>query len=73
VVDDHPTVLWGICKLIEGEHPRLELAGAASTPEEALQIAARERPHVVLLDLDLGGVPGWISSPGYARKPAPEC
>ncbi|MGE5095011.1 MAG: response regulator [Betaproteobacteria bacterium] len=55
LVDDHPTMLWGLERLIEGERPRMEVCGTASTCETAMLLAVRTRPDVVLLDLDLGG------------------
>ena len=54
LVDDHPTVLWGLSRLIEGERPRMELAGQARSRAEAFACARETRPDVILLDLDLG-------------------
>jgi DNA-binding NarL/FixJ family response regulator len=56
LVEDHQTMLWGLQKLIEGERPRMEVAGTARTCAEALDQAARLAPDVILLDLDLAGV-----------------
>jgi len=58
IVDDHKTILWGLVKLIESERPLLEVVGTASNGQEALAAAERERPDVVLLDLELGGESG---------------
>lgn len=69
LVDDHPMLLWGLSKLIDGERPRLELAGTAQTIEEAERLVAREKPDVVLLDLDLGGQSGLDAMPGILRNP----
>lgn len=55
LVDDHQTMLWGLDKLIEGERPRMEVAGIAKNCEEALAKARQLVPDVILLDLDLGG------------------
>lgn len=55
LVDDHQSLLWGLSKLIEGAAPTLELAGTASDLDEALEIARRVRPDIVLLDLDMNG------------------
>src|SRR5262245_28392924 len=54
VVDDHRSVLWGLAKLIESASGELELAGTASSADEARAAAARLQPDVVLLDLALG-------------------
>ena len=54
LVDDHRTMLWGLEKLIEGT-PEMYLVGSAGDAEAALAMAAATRPHVIVLDLDLGG------------------
>ena len=54
LVDDNATVLWGLGKLIEGEAPRMRLAGKARGRRDALLLAL-ERPDVIVLDLDLDG------------------
>jgi two-component system nitrate/nitrite response regulator NarL len=54
LVEDHEHVLWGLGKLIEGEWPRMVVAGTARTASEALD-ALRARPvDVVVLDVFLG-------------------
>lgn len=55
LVDDHPTILWGLMALIQGERPRMEVVGSASNVDEAFAATRTHAPHVVLLDLDLGG------------------
>ncbi len=54
IVDDHPTLLWGLERLIESEAPRLGVVATATSPEQALQASRTHRPDVVLLDLHLG-------------------
>ncbi len=67
LVDDHPMLLWGLSKLIDGERPRLELAGTAQTIEEAERLVQQKKPDVVLLDLDLGGQSGLDAMPAILR------
>ncbi len=55
LVDDHQTLLWGMDKLINGEAPRMSVAGTARSSEEALRKAAQLKPDVIVLDLDLDG------------------
>jgi two-component system nitrate/nitrite response regulator NarL len=55
LVDDHKTMLWGLEKLIEGAAPALTLAGTAHNNDSALREAARLRPDLIVLDLDLEG------------------
>jgi two-component system nitrate/nitrite response regulator NarL len=54
LVDDHAVVRAGLRLLIESQ-PGLAIIGEAKNREEALALAAREQPQIVLLDLDLGG------------------
>jgi two-component system, NarL family, nitrate/nitrite response regulator NarL len=56
LVDDHEHVLWGLGKLIEGEEPRMVVAGTARTVAEALAVIRERKPDVVLLDIFLGEV-----------------
>jgi two-component system nitrate/nitrite response regulator NarL len=54
LVDDHEHVLWGLGKLIEGERPRMMVVGKARRMTEAVDLARRHQPDVVLLDVYLG-------------------
>jgi len=58
VVDDHATVRHGISSLIESLRPNLCSAGAAATPEEAIELTRILQPHIVLLDVNLAGDDG---------------
>jgi two-component system, NarL family, nitrate/nitrite response regulator NarL len=58
LLDDHRSVLWGLEKLIEGEHPRMQVVGKATTSAEALKLLDEVQPDIILLDLDLGGENG---------------
>ena len=55
LIDDHQTMLWGLEKLVQGEAPRMEVVGTARTGADALLLAARLAPDVILLDIDLAG------------------
>ena len=52
VVDDHPVVAQGVAFVLEGD-PDLTFAGAAVTAGEAVALAQRTDPDVVLLDVRL--------------------
>jgi DNA-binding NarL/FixJ family response regulator len=54
VADDHPVFRDGLRALIEAM-PDAELVGEASTGDEAVELAVRLRPEVVLMDLQLPG------------------
>ena len=55
LVDDHKTMLWGLERLIGGERTGMKVVASASNREEALALAARFSPNVILLDIDLDG------------------
>jgi len=57
IVDDHPVVRMGLRAVVE-QSGRYAIAGEAGAPTEALQLVARERPDVMILDLMLGGRSG---------------
>ena len=55
LVDDHPTVLWGLERLIDSAKPAMEVVGTATNRADALAAAAQHQPDVVLVDIELGG------------------
>lgn len=70
IVDDHPTMLWGLERLIASQAPRMEVVGTATHADEALATAGRLTPDVVLLDLDLQGRSGLELVPQLCRHGA---
>ena len=60
----------GLAKLIESARPQLELVDVATCHSEALAAMQKHRPHVVLLDLDLGGESGFDLVPQLASQAA---
>jgi two-component system nitrate/nitrite response regulator NarL len=69
LVDDHLVVRQGLRMLLEN-HADLEIAGEAATGRAAVEIAMRERPDLVLLDLDLGAEGGLDVIPQLAALEA---
>jgi two-component system, NarL family, nitrate/nitrite response regulator NarL len=57
LVDDHAMFREGV-KLLLQRDARLEVIGEAGDPAKALELTARERPDIVLLDIDLAGHDG---------------
>jgi len=57
IVDDHAPFLEVARELLESEG--LDVVGVASTPDEALRLAAEVRPTVALVDIDLGEENGF--------------
>jgi DNA-binding NarL/FixJ family response regulator len=53
VADDHPIVRAGLNALFSIE-PDFEIVAEATTPDEAVMLAERESPDVVLMDLQFG-------------------
>jgi two-component system, NarL family, nitrate/nitrite response regulator NarL len=57
IVDDHKIIRDGLRDLISGRQGML-VVGDAGNRTDALLAAARERPDIIVLDLDLGGDSG---------------
>src|SRR5437016_5813596 len=57
LADDHALVRAGIRALLNAMSG-VEVVGEASSGEEALEIAARERPDIVLMDIAMKGMTG---------------
>lgn len=58
LIDDHPSITWGLRSLIETESPRMTPVGEAHDVSAARQLLRECAPDVVVLDLDLGGESG---------------
>lgn len=63
LIDDHQSFLWGMVKLIESDSATMTVIGTAADISEALVIAQREQPDIILLDIDLNGVNSLDSLP----------
>jgi two-component system, NarL family, nitrate/nitrite response regulator NarL len=72
LVEDHAVIRMGLRLLIESR-PGLVVVGEAADRAGALEVAARERPDIILLDLDLGAergldlLPALMTTPTNAR------
>jgi DNA-binding NarL/FixJ family response regulator len=66
LVDDHKIIRDGLREFIE-TRPGISVVGDAGDRAGALEVAAREQPDVVVLDLDLGGVSGLDLLPELLR------
>jgi two-component system, NarL family, nitrate/nitrite response regulator NarL len=47
-----PLVCWGLERLVQSAHPRLEVVGMASSLAESMALLERHAPDVVVLDVD---------------------
>ncbi len=68
LVDDHRIMLWALERLIESEKPRMEVVGKATAVAEALDLAGKSRPDVILLGLDLSAENGVDAIPELIAK-----
>jgi DNA-binding NarL/FixJ family response regulator len=70
VADDHMIVRTGIRHVLESE-PGFEVVGEAATGSEALSLAARLQPDVVILDISMPGESGLLVA-ARLRDSSPE-
>lgn len=57
IVDDHPLVSRGIAALLSGV-PDIEITAFASTGEEAILLAKKHKPDIILMDIRMPGIGG---------------
>jgi DNA-binding NarL/FixJ family response regulator len=62
IVDDHPLTRDALATLLAGND--FDVVGQASDGHEAIELAARLRPQLVLLDLSMPGLDGLSALPG---------
>jgi len=58
VVDDHPAIRDAVRTVLAAE-PDMIACGEACNAAQAIELAGKLRPNVVILDLQLGDVNGW--------------
>ncbi len=57
IADDHALFRYGLKAMLRSEQD-FEVAGEAETGEEAVELAAELKPHVVLMDIQMPGING---------------
>jgi DNA-binding NarL/FixJ family response regulator len=62
IVDDHPLTRDALATLLAGND--FDVVGQASDGQEAIELAERLRPQLVLLDLSMPGLDGLSALPG---------
>jgi DNA-binding NarL/FixJ family response regulator len=70
LVDDHAIIREGLRDLI-ATRPEMTVVGDAATRDAALGLARRERPDVIVLDLDLGEDSGLALIPELLEAAGP--
>lgn len=61
IVDDQKMVRSGFRMIIDSE-PDMAVVGEASDGAEAIDVVARTRPHVVLMDIQMPGMDGLVAT-----------
>ncbi|QES58700.1 DNA-binding response regulator [Streptomyces venezuelae] len=69
LVDDHPVVREGLSAMLELDEA-IRVVGQAGSGEEAVLLAARLRPDIVLLDLRMGAMDG-VTATGHILRESP--
>tara|TARA_R110002074_G_scaffold349634_1_gene520341 strand:+ start:127341 stop:127988 length:648 start_codon:yes stop_codon:yes gene_type:complete len=67
LVDDHELVRSGIQYLLDAA-PDIDVVAAASSGEEAIQLAEQLKPNVILMDLNMPGIGGSEAIKRILRK-----
>ncbi|MBI4306956.1 MAG: response regulator transcription factor [Chloroflexi bacterium] len=70
IADDHPIVRHGIASVLAGTRD-LSVVGVAEDGAEAVEMALKTRPDVVVIDLQMGKV-GGISATAEIKSKLPE-
>lgn len=69
LVDDHAVVREGVRQVLQAD-TGFQVVGEAATARAALEVVAREQPHIVLLDINLPDESGlWVAAQLRARHP----
>lgn len=71
IVDDNPEFLEAAAEIVRGD-PSCELCGTAETGMEALALAGRQAPDLMLLDVHLDDLSGFMVADAI-RAALPEC
>lgn len=71
IVDDHELVRTGIRRILE-EQDLIEVVGEAASGEDALRLAKKLSPDIVLMDLSMPGGMGGIEATRRIGRAAPD-
>lgn len=58
LVDDHQSFMDGLAMVINSQSPRMVVIGSVAAKHQAIDAAAKLKPDLIILDLDLGGISG---------------
>jgi two-component system response regulator YesN len=71
IVDDEPIVLKAISHVVETSCPQIKVVGKTGSGMEAVGLALREKPDILLLDIELTGLNG-LDAAAEIKKTLPE-
>lgn len=72
ILAEDQTMVRGALASLLGLEPDIEVVGEAATGEEAVEVADRTRPDIVLLDIEMPGMDG-IAAAAEIRRRHPGC
>ena len=58
LVDDHDLIRYGLRRLL-GDQPGIDVIAEADSGEKALELVRKEKPDVVLMDVNMPGIGGF--------------
>ena len=67
IVDDHPVVRKGLSTFLSNEQD-MEVVATAESGEQALELAERTNPDIVLMDLSMPGIGGIQATERLVRQ-----
>lgn len=56
LVENHQLLLWGLCKLISGHRPMMEVVGVAASQDDALERIPTAMPDLILMNFELASM-----------------
>ena len=70
IIDDHPAIRHGLAAILK-KQKTFEVAGQVKNAEEALEVVAKTKPDIIILDISLGESDGIDLIDGF-KKLSPE-
>ena len=68
LADDHPALLEGLGTVLKIKYPEIEVIGMAADGIEAVDLTAKCRPDIVLMDIKMPGMSGTDATKQIKRR-----